>query len=124
MIWVRIGKTVKSGVEPSRPETEGDTVLSNEKTENDETKGKLSRRDFLKYSAGVAAVAAGAAAMMDKIPFSSSQPAKTPVAASSGEPMVVAVHGDLLTVISGERSVRVKDPALAAMLAGRAETED
>ena len=98
--------------------------MSNEKPETNETKRKLSRRDFLKYSAGVAAVAAGAAAMMNKIPFSNSQSTKSPNAANDGEPIVVAVHGDELTIISGERSVKVNDPVLAAALASKAETEE
>lgn len=98
--------------------------MSNERGDTNQSERKLSRRDFLKYSAGVAAVAAGAAAIMDKIPFSAPQTSKTPAPASESEPMVVAVHGDELTVIRGETSVKVKDPALAAILAGKADSEE
>src|SRR3989454_1989641 len=38
------------------------------------TNRKVSRRDFLKYGAGVAAVAAGASGLMEKIPYLPSQP--------------------------------------------------
>ncbi len=97
-----------------------------ENSESNKEKSKLSRRDFLKYSAGVAAVAAGAAALMDKLPFASPQSEKgpAPAQASNGEPMVVAVQGDELTLITGDRSVKVKDATLAAMLAGRSEEEE
>ncbi len=97
-----------------------------EDSESKKEKSKLSRRDFLKYSAGVAAVAASAAALMDKLPFTSPQSEKSRSLnqASSGEPMVVAVHGDELTLISGDRSMKVKDATLAAMIAGRSEEEE
>ncbi len=39
--------------------------------EAEESQRKVSRRDFLKYSAGVAAVAAGASALLERIPVSS-----------------------------------------------------
>ena len=97
-----------------------------EDTESNQKKNKISRRDFLKYSAGVAAVAAGAAAVMDKLPFSTPLAAKSPSpnTVSSEEPTVVAVQGDELTLIRGERSVKIKDALLAAMLAGKAESEE
>lgn len=93
--------------------------MENEKSE---TKSKVSRRDFLKYSAGVAAVAAGAAATLGKIPLPSPDTGKAPSTLShSSEPMVVSVNGDELTLLTGHKEIKVKDPALASELASRAE---
>lgn len=96
--------------------------MSSEEKDTNKSRGKLSRRDFLKYSAGVAAVAAGASAVLGKLPLPSPQTnkASTPASASSG-PIVVAVNGDELTVMSGHSEVKVKDPALAAEIASRAQ---
>lgn len=84
----------------------------------------ISRRDFLKYGVGVAAVAAGATALMGKIPLPLDEPkaAATPARNGSEEPIVAAVHGDQLTVMNGQASVKVKDPLLAALIAGKLET--
>ncbi|OLD11973.1 MAG: hypothetical protein AUI93_03450 [Crenarchaeota archaeon 13_1_40CM_3_52_10] len=52
-------------------------MLTDETQSNDPetaTNRKVSRRDFLKYGAGVAAVAAGASGLMEKIPYLPSQP--------------------------------------------------
>jgi TAT (twin-arginine translocation) pathway signal sequence len=79
---------------------------------------KISRRTFLKYSVGVAAVAAGATALMGKIPLPENQP-KTPAANDSTEPIVASVSGDQLTVMNGQVSVKVKDAGLAAQIADK-----
>jgi hypothetical protein len=83
-----------------------------------ESSNKISRRDFLKYGVGVAAVAAGATALMGKIPIPAEQ-SKTPAANDSAEPIVASVSGDQLTVMSGQVSVRVKDAGLAAQIADK-----
>ena len=77
---------------------------------------KVSRREFLKYSS-VAAVAAGAAAMINKVPITSTQMNSSPARNASEEPIVATVSGDQLTVMNGEASVKVKDPSLAALIA-------
>ncbi len=84
----------------------------------EESKNKISRRDFLKYGVGVAAVAAGATALMDKIPLPREQP-KIASTNDSAEPIVVAVNGDQLTVMSGHNEVKLKDPGLAAEIASK-----
>jgi len=83
-----------------------------------ESKSKVSRRDFLKYSAGVAAVAAGAAATLGKVslPLSENIPAASANQLSS-EPIVVSVNGEELTVMSAQGEVKVRDSALAAAIA-------
>jgi TAT (twin-arginine translocation) pathway signal sequence len=77
----------------------------------------ISRRDFLKYSVGVAAVTAGSAALMGKVSFPMpKEQAKTPSSNDSLEPIVAAVNGDELTVMSGHVSVKVKDAGLAGLI--------
>ena len=83
-----------------------------------ESSSKISRRDFLKYGVGVAAVAAGATALMGKIPIPAEQP-KPPAANDSAEPIVASVSGDQLTVMNGQVSVKVKDAGLAAQIADK-----
>jgi len=90
-----------------------------EKLESEqESSSKISRRDFLKYGVGVAAVAAGATALMGKIPIPAEQP-KAPAANDSAEPIVASVSGDQLTVMNGQVSVKVKDAGLAAQIADK-----
>ncbi len=99
--------------------------LTQKKDESGDEKGRtISRRDFLKYGVGVAAVAAGATALMGKIPLPADEPKApaTPARNSSEEPIVAAVHGDQLTVMNGQASVKVKDPLLAALIAGKLGT--
>ena len=86
-------------------------------SENNSNK-KVSRREFLKYGAGVTAVAVGATALMGKIPFPA-EPAATRTfsANDNSEPIVVSVKGDQLTVMSGHTSVKVRDPGLSAQIA-------
>ncbi len=108
----------------SRHSQQREASLTTKDNASNDKKKNLTRRDFLKYGAGVAAVAAGAAAMLDKIPFKSSELSKTPTPISNGEAMVVAVQGDVLTLITGERSVRVRDANLASILASKAEEGD
>jgi len=79
---------------------------------------RISRRNFLKYSVGAAAVATGAAALMGKIPIPAEQP-KTPGPNDSSEPIVASVSGDQLTVMNGQVSVKVKDAGLAAQIADK-----
>ena len=98
-------------------------MKENEKTDEkleseQESSSKISRRDFLKYGVGVAAVAAGATALMGKIPIPPDQP-KTPAANDSAEAIVASVSGDQLTVMNGQVSVKVKDAGLAAQIADK-----
>ena len=79
---------------------------------------KVSRREFLKYGVGVAAVAAGATALMGKIPLLEEQPAKkTPAANDTSEPIVATVTGDRITVMNGQTIIKTKDSELAALIA-------
>ena len=92
---------------------------TDEKLESEQNLGnKISRRNFLKYGVGAAAVAAGATALMGKIPLPAEQP-KTPAANDSAEPIVASVSGDQLTVMNGQVSVKVKDAGLAAQIADK-----
>ena len=94
-----------------------DNKKLDEKLESEqESSSKISRRDFLKYGVGVAAVAAGATALMGKIPIPAEQP-KAPAANDSAEPIVASVSGDQLTIMNGQVSVKVKDAGLAAQIA-------
>jgi len=96
-----------------------DNKKLDEKLESEqESSSKISRRDFLKYGVGVAAVAAGATALMGKIPIPAEQP-KSPAANDSAEPIVASVSGDQLTVMNGQVSVKVKDAGLAAQIADK-----
>ena len=96
-----------------------DNKKLDEKLESEqEPSSKISRRDFLKYGVGVAAVAAGATALMGKIPIPAEQP-KAPAANDSAEPIVASVSGDQLTVMNGQVSVKVKDAGLAAQIADK-----
>lgn len=92
--------------------------------ENDkkESKSRVSRRDFLKYSAGVAAVAAGAAATLGKVslPLSENRPGASAGQLNS-EPIVVSVNGEELTVMSAQGEVKVRDAAFAAAIAAKAK---
>ena len=86
-------------------------------SENNQNK-KVSRREFLKFGVGVAAVAAGATALMGKIPMPEGQPSKkTPAANESSEPIVAAVSGDQVTVMNGQTIVKKRDSGLAALIA-------
>jgi len=85
-------------------------------SENNQNK-KVSRREFLKFGVGVAAVAAGATAL-GKIPMPEGQPSKkTPAANESSEPIVATVSGDQVTVMNGQTIVKTKDSGLAALIA-------
>ena len=92
---------------------------STEKEQENPQKG-VSRREFLKIGAGVAAVAVGATALMGKIPLSldqSAQSRKNPVSNDSSEPIVATVSGDNVTVMNGQVIVKTKDSGLAALIA-------
>jgi hypothetical protein len=90
-----------------------------EKFESEQdSSNRISRRDFLKYGVGAAAVAAGTTALMRRIPIPAEQ-SKTPAANDSAEPIVASVTGDQLTVMNGQVSVKVKDAGLAAQIADK-----
>ena len=92
---------------------------TDEKSESEQdSSNKISRRDFLKYGVGAAAVVAGATALMGRIPIPAEQP-KAPSANDSAEPIVASVSGDQLTVMNGAVSVKVKDAGLAAQIADK-----
>jgi len=91
-------------------------LTDNHDESDGESRNKISRRDFLKYSAGAVAVAAGATALMGKIPLPADQP-KTIAPNDSAEPIVASVSGDQLTLMNGLTSVKVKDADLAAQIA-------
>jgi hypothetical protein len=92
---------------------------NDEKAESEQgSTNKISRRNFLKFGVGVAAVAAGATALMGKIPIPAEQP-KTPAANDSAEPIVASVSGDQVTVMNGQVSVKLKDAGLAAQIADK-----
>ncbi len=84
----------------------------------------ISRREFLKYGAGVAVVAVGATALMGKIPLPREQPKKTPRANDSSEPIVATVSGDQVTVMNGQIIVKTKDSGLAALIAEKMNAGD
>ncbi len=77
----------------------------------------MSRRKFLKYSAGVTAVAVGGAALMGKLPLPVEQSTKAPAANNSSEPIVATVTGDQVTVMNGQTIVKTRDSGLAAAIA-------
>ncbi len=96
-----------------------------EKVPEDSSNKKVSRREFLKYGVGVAAVAAGATALMGKIPLPESQPVKrTPVVNDSSDPIVATVAGDQVTVMNGQTIVKTKDSGLAALIAEKMSAGD
>jgi hypothetical protein len=87
-------------------------------SENNSNKKGVSRREFLKYGVGVAAVAAGATALMGKIPLPEGQATKkTPAVNDSSEPIVATVAGDQVTVMNGQTVSKTKDSGLAALIA-------
>ena len=96
-------------------------MTSEERVDNESqntSNKKVSRREFLKYGVGVAAVAAGATALMGKIPLPEEQPAKkTPAANDGSEPIVATVTGDQITVMNGQTIIKTKDSELAALIA-------
>ena len=92
---------------------------STEKEQENAQKG-VSRREFLKIGAGVAAVAVGATALMGKIPLpldQSAQSRKNPVSNDSSEPIVATVSGDNVTVMNGQVISKTRDSGLAALIA-------
>ena len=77
----------------------------------------------MKYSVGVAAVTAGSAALMGKVSFPlPKEQIKTPSTNNSVEPIVAAVNGDELTVMSGHVSVKVRDADLAGLISEKLNT--
>jgi len=87
----------------------------------EETQRKITRRDFLKYSAGVAAVAAGAGTLLGGLPLPSSTTSSPQARSNSNTRLVVMVNGDELTVMSGDSEKVVKDAGLASAIAGKME---
>ncbi|OLD12189.1 MAG: hypothetical protein AUI50_07080 [Crenarchaeota archaeon 13_1_40CM_2_52_14] len=115
----RFGKTVKNQSKALRREILLKNKNTDEKHQSEHHSSTgITRRNFLKYGIGAAAVAAGATALMGKIPIPSEQP-KTPAANDSSEPIVASVSGDELTVMNGQASVKVKDAGLAAQIADK-----
>ena len=100
------------------------TTEDNSSEDGSEVKGKISRREFIKYSAGVAAVAVGATALMGKIPLPLEQAKKTSAANDSSEPIVATVTGDQITVMNGQSIVKTRDSGLAALIAEKVSTGD
>ncbi len=97
--------------------TENKETADNPSSER-EAGNRVSRRDFLKYGVGVTAVAVGATALMGKIPFPASETRQAaPPALSTSDPIIVAVHGDELTVMKGNQEVTLKDSGLAGVIA-------
>ena len=93
--------------------------------DTEEEKSKISRREFLKYGAGVAAIAVGATALMGKIPLplqQAGQQKANPPANDSSEPIVATVSGDQVTVMNGQVIVKTKDSGLAALIAEKVNT--
>jgi hypothetical protein len=122
-LWAEYGRNLEKPLraDPS-PVSQKSLKENNNADENPDSEqnsgGKISRRNFLKYSVGVAAVVAGATALMGKIPIPGDQP-KTPATNDSTEPIVASVSGDQLTVMNGQVSVKVKDAGLAAQIADK-----
>ena len=84
----------------------------------------ISRREFLKYGAGIAVVAVGATALMGKIPLPPEQPKKIPAANDGSEPIVATVSGDQVTVMNGQVIVKTKDSGLAALITEKVNAGD
>ncbi len=95
------------------------TAERQEKEPENSSNKKVSRREFLKYGVGVAAVAAGATALMGKIPLPADQPKTAQPANYSSEPIVVTVEGEHVTVMTGHSEVKLKDPGLAGEIASK-----
>jgi TAT (twin-arginine translocation) pathway signal sequence len=94
----------------------------NQPVENESEKSpdsKISRREFLKYGAGVAAVAVGATALMGRIPLPENSPRKTPASNDSSEAIVATVEGNQVTVMNGQKIVKTNDSGLAAQIADK-----
>ncbi len=91
---------------------------SNNRTK-DEPQRKITRRDFLKYSAGVAAVAAGAGTLLGGLPLPSGTTSPRQAKSNNNEKLVVMVNGDELTVMNGDSEIVVKDSGLASAIAGK-----
>jgi secreted PhoX family phosphatase len=102
------------------PQEEYETLES----ESEKDSKKLSRREFLKYGVGVAAVAAGATALIGRLPIptgTTSTSQTRPTGPTSSTPLVVMVKGDELTVMNETGEVVVKDASLASAIASKME---
>ena len=95
-----------------------DKQSAKKESEND-PENKISRREFLKYGAGVAAVAVGATALMGRIPLPTDQVKKTLPSNDSSEAIVATVEGDQVTVMNGQKIVKTNDSGLAAQIADK-----
>jgi hypothetical protein len=81
--------------------------------------GKISRREFLKYGAGVAAVAVGATALMGRLPLPEDSSKKPPAANDTSEAIVATVEGNQVTVMNGQKIIKTNDSSLAAQIADK-----
>jgi len=122
-IWARFRGNLEKPLRINPSHVSQKSLKENKKTDEkakseQDSSNKISRRDFLKFGVGAAAVAAGATALMGKIPIPAEQP-KTPATNDSAEPIVASVSGDQLTVMNGQLSVKVKDAGLAARIADK-----
>ncbi len=93
--------------------------MSNENNQTEEPQRNVTRRDFLKYSAGVAAVAVGAGTILGNLTLPSVEPTAPQNRTISDAPLVVHVNGDEVTVMSGDNEVKVKDAGLASAIASK-----
>lgn len=89
--------------------------IGKSESENDSGKG-VSRREFLKYGVAVAAVAAGATALMGRLPIPTGTTSQSQSRPTSGKALVVMVKGDELTVMNGDDEVVVRDASLASAI--------
>lgn len=94
------------------------------KNESEASKEGVSRREFLKFGVGAAAVAVGATALMGKLPIPLTEPKKTAPANDSAEPIVATVTGDQVTVMNGQVITKTRDSGLAALIAEKVNGED
>ena len=94
------------------------------KDESDSSKEGVSRREFLKFGVGAAAVAVGATALMGKLPIPLTESKRAAPANDSAEPIVATVTGDQVTVMNGQVITKTRDSGLAALIAEKVSGGD
>ncbi len=101
--------------------------MSQEKDEmgqSEKDSKNISRREFLKYGVGVVAVAAGATALMGRLPMPTGTPGTPQIGRTrptSSTPLIVMVKGDELIVMNETGEVVVRDSSLASAIASKME---